>query len=68
VFKSDILGPANHFSDIEDLVSFERAMLEDYRLKYRIKYSNNLSQYCHIKIHTISIMNGVHVNFSDDTI
>ena len=35
--KSDILGPIDHISDIENLVSFERTMLEDYSFKYRIK-------------------------------
>ena len=35
--KSDILGPNAYFSDIENLVSFERAMFEDYSFKYRTK-------------------------------
>ena len=35
--KSDILGPIDYLSDIENLVSFERAMFEDYGFKYRIK-------------------------------
>jgi len=33
----DILGPIAYFSDIENLVSFERAMFEDYNFKYRTK-------------------------------
>jgi len=37
VSKSDILGPIDYLSDIENLVSFERAMFEDYGFKYRIK-------------------------------
>ena len=28
VSESDILGPIDHFSDIENLVSFERAMFQ----------------------------------------
>ena len=35
VSESDILGPIAYFSDIEKLVSFERAMFEDYNFKYR---------------------------------
>jgi len=34
VSKSDILDPNAYLSDIENLVSFERAMLEDYSFKY----------------------------------
>jgi len=37
VSKSDIWGPIDHLSDIENLVSFERAMFEDYSFKYGIK-------------------------------
>ena len=37
VSKSDILGPIAYFSDIEKVVSFERAMFEDYNFKYRTK-------------------------------
>ena len=37
VSKSDILGPNAYLSDIENLVSFERAMFEDYSFKYRTK-------------------------------
>jgi len=37
VFESDILGPSDYFSDIANLVSFERAMFEDYSVKYRMK-------------------------------
>jgi len=35
--KSDILGPIDYLSDIENLISFERAMFKDYGFKYRIK-------------------------------
>jgi len=35
--KSEILGPIDYLSDIENLVSNERAMLEDYSFKYRTK-------------------------------
>jgi len=34
VSESDILDPIDNFSDIKNLVSFERAMLVDYDLKY----------------------------------
>ena len=34
VSESDILGPIDNFSDIKNLVSFERAMLADYDFKY----------------------------------
>ena len=37
VSESDILGPIAYFSDIEKLVTFERAMFEDYNFKYRTK-------------------------------
>ena len=37
VSKSDILGPIDYLRDIENLVSLERAMFEDYGFKYRIK-------------------------------
>ena len=33
VYESVILGPKGYFSDIEKLVSFERAMFEDYSFK-----------------------------------
>jgi len=34
VYESDILSPIDYFSDIENLVSFERAMFVDYNFKY----------------------------------
>jgi len=34
VSESDILGPIDYFSDMENLVSFERAMFADYSFKY----------------------------------
>ena len=37
VSESDMLGPIDYLSDIENLVSFERAMFEDYSFKYRTK-------------------------------
>ena len=37
VSESDILGPIAYFSDIENLVSFERAMFEDFNFKNRTK-------------------------------
>jgi len=37
VSESDILGPNAYFSDIENLVSFERAMFEDFNFKIRTK-------------------------------
>jgi len=37
VSESDILGPTDYFSDIENLVSFERAMFADYSLRNKIK-------------------------------
>ena len=37
VSESDILGPIAYFSDIEKMISFERAMFEDYNLNYRMK-------------------------------
>jgi len=37
VSESDILGPIAYFSDIENLISFERAMFEDYNFKNRMK-------------------------------
>jgi len=37
VSESDILGPIDYLSDFENLVSFERAVFEDYSFKYKIK-------------------------------
>ena len=37
VSESDILGPIDYFGDNESIVSFERAMFEDYSFKYRTK-------------------------------
>jgi len=37
VSESDILGPIDFFSDIENLVSFERALFVEYSFKYRRK-------------------------------
>jgi len=37
VSKSDILGPIDYLSDIENLVSFERAMFEDSSFKHQMK-------------------------------
>ena len=36
VSESDILGPIDYFRDIENLVSFERAMFENYSFKHKI--------------------------------
>ena len=35
--ESDILGPYDYVSDIENIVSFERAMFADYIFKNKIK-------------------------------
>jgi len=37
VSKSDILGPIDYLSDIENLVSFEIAMFEDNSLIHKMK-------------------------------
>jgi len=37
VSETDILGPIDYLSDIENLVSFERAMFEDYSFKHLMK-------------------------------
>jgi len=37
VSESDILGPIDYYSNIENLVSLERALFEDYSFKYRTK-------------------------------
>jgi len=37
VSESDILGPIAYFSDIENLVSFEKAMFKDSNFKNRTK-------------------------------
>jgi len=37
VSESDILGPIKYLSDIENLVSFARAIFEDYSLKHKMK-------------------------------
>jgi len=48
VSESDILGPISNLSDIEILVSFERAMFEEYSFNYRTKIS--YCQYYHIEV------------------
>ena len=35
--ESDILGPIDYLSDIKNLVSFERAVFEDYSFKHQMK-------------------------------
>jgi len=35
--ESDFFGPIDYLSDMENLISFEWAMYEDYSFKYRIK-------------------------------
>jgi len=37
VSESDILGPIDYLSDIENLVSFEKAIIEDYSFKHQMK-------------------------------
>jgi len=37
VSASEILGPIDYLSDIENLASFERAMFEDYSSKNKMK-------------------------------
>jgi len=34
VSESDMLGPIDYFSDIDNSVPFERAMFADYNFKY----------------------------------
>ena len=65
--ESDILGPIAYFSDIENLVSFERAMFEDNNFKYTIKIFLFFCQYHHCEVNAWSIMNGVHVKYKGDT-
>jgi len=62
---SNILGPIaiDHFSDIENLVSFERAMFEGNSSKYRIKVF-----LLYIVIPNASLTVGVHVTFQDGAI
>jgi len=51
VSKSDILGPNGNFSDIKNLVSFEREMFEDSSYSYRIKKTYLFIVYFHFEIH-----------------
>jgi len=37
ISESNILGPTDFFSDIENLVLFENAMFKDYRFKHKMK-------------------------------
>jgi len=37
VSQSDIVGPIDYLSDIENLVSFERVMFQDYSIQYQIQ-------------------------------
>jgi len=68
VSESEILGPIDHFSDIENLVSFERAMFKDFSFKNRIKIfllfmSMSPHWNTYLKHHE-----GAHVKYKDDTI
>jgi len=58
--ESQIFGPIDYFSDIANLVLFERAMFEDYSVKYRIKIAYYLCQYQDFEVNAWNIMNGVH--------
>jgi len=68
VSESDIFGPIDYLCDIENLVSLQRAMYEDYSFDYRttifllfMSKSPLWSKYIE------SIMNGVHDKYKGDT-
>ena len=65
--KSDILGPIAYLSDIEILVSFKRAMFEEYSFKYRTKIFLLFMSDYHIEVNAWSIMIGVHDTNMGDT-
>ena len=58
---SDILGPIDYFSDIENLVSFQRDMIEDYSFKMKWNYSYFSCSYHHFEMHASNIMNSVYI-------
>jgi len=51
VSESDILGPIDNFSNIENLVSFESAMFADNSLKIKWGYSYFSCLYYHFELH-----------------
>jgi len=66
--QSDIVGPIDYLSDIENLVSFERFD----RLKITVlntegTFSYYLCQYHHFEVNAWIIINGVHVKYKGDT-
>jgi len=67
VSESDILGPIDYLSDIENLVSFERATLDITVSNTEQKYSYYLCQYHLFEVNTKSIMNVVHDKYNGDT-
>jgi len=68
VSESDIFAPNGNLSDIKNLVSFERELFEDSSYKYRINNSYYLCQYHHFKVHGLSLINDVHVNYMAITV
>jgi len=55
VSESDILGPIDYLRDIEDLVSFERAMFVGYSFKQNLTLNENISN-IHVIITTSKCM------------
>ena len=66
--ESDILGPVDNLSDIENLVIRLKGLcLKNTVLSTERKYSYYLWQYHHVKVNAWSIMNGVHDKYKPDT-
>jgi len=67
VSESDILGPIDYLSDIENLVSFESAMFKDYSFKNRTKIFRLFMSISPLEVNAWSIMNGVQDKYKGDT-
>ena len=65
--ESDILGPNAYFSDIENLVSLERAKFKDYNFKYRTKIFLLFMSISPLWSKCLDHINGVHVKYNGDT-
>ena len=59
--KYDILGPIDYLSDIENLVSFKRALFEDYSLKHKMRIFLLFMSISPLR--NTCVMNSVYVNY-----
>jgi len=63
VSESDILGPIDYLSDIENWYHLKGLCLKITVLNIKRKYSYYSCQYQHFEMHALSIMNSVYVKY-----